>query len=105
IPGNVTNETGGAQGLPSFAIGSDDATALKSLMAKGPVKLHIELKTEMRTGLKDNNVWGTLPGTTDEEIVIFAHHDGYFEAAFDNATGSATMLGLAGYFAKIPQAQ
>ena len=37
--------------------------------------------------------------------MIFAHHDGYFEAAFDNATGSATMIGLAEYFAKIPQAQ
>jgi hypothetical protein len=65
----------------------------------------MKLATEMRANLKDASVWGTLPGATDEEIVIFAHHDGYFEAAFDNATGSATMLGLAEYFAKIPQAQ
>lgn len=105
IPGNVTNETGGAQGLPSFAIGSEDAAALKALMAKGPVKLHVELKAETREGLKDNNVWGTLPGATDEEIVIFAHHDGYFESAFDNASGNATMLGIAEYFSKVPQAE
>jgi peptidase M28-like protein len=105
LPGNVVNEAGGAQGLPSFAIGNEDAAALRKMMEKGPTKLHVKLSTEMRSNLTDSNVWGTLPGATDEEVVIFAHHDGYFEAAFDNATGSATMLGLAEYFAKIPQAQ
>jgi len=50
-------------------------------------------------------VWGSLPGTTDESIVIVAHRDGWFEGANDNGTGVATMLGLAEYFAKIPQAQ
>lgn len=105
IPGNVTNLAGGAPGLPSFAIGNQDAADLRRLMEKGPARVHIKLTTEMRPNLKDANVWGTLPGTTDEEIVIFAHHDGYFEAAFDNATGLATVFGLAEYFAKIPQAQ
>jgi hypothetical protein len=32
-----------------------------------------------------------------------AHYDGFFEAAMDNASGVATMLGLAEYFAKIPK--
>jgi hypothetical protein len=91
--------------VPTFAIGSNDATTLKSLMAKGPVKVHAKLITEERTGLKDNNVWGTLPGTTAEEIIITAHHDGQFEAAFDNASGVATMLGIAEYFSSAPQAQ
>jgi hypothetical protein len=105
IPGNVVNQAGGAPGLPSFAIGNEDAAHLKGLMEKGPVKVHLKLTTEMRANLKDASVWGTLPGATDEEIVVFAHHDGYFEAAFDNATGSATIFGLAEYFAKLPQAQ
>jgi len=105
IPGNVVNEAGGARGLPSFAIGNEDAAALRGLMEKGPTKIHLKLSTETRSNLTDSNVWGTLPGSTDEEIVIFAHHDGFFESAFDNATGSATMIGLAEYFAKIPQAQ
>lgn len=105
IPGNVTNAAGGAPGIPSFAIGNEDAAQLRSLMEKGPVKVHLRLATEMRPGLRDANVWGTLPGATEEEIVILAHHDGYFEAAFDNATGVATMMGLAEYFSKIPVAQ
>jgi Zn-dependent M28 family amino/carboxypeptidase len=42
---------------------------------------------------------------TDEKIVINAHRDGYYEAANDNATGVATLIGLAEYFAKIPKAK
>jgi hypothetical protein len=108
IPGNVTNETGGAEGLPSFAIGSEEAARLKSLMARGPVRVHLTLRTEMRPGLKDHNVWGTVRGNgplADEEVIVFAHHDGYFESAFDNASGNATMLGLAEYFAKTARAE
>src|SRR4029077_4715590 len=47
-------------------------------------------------------VWGSLPGTSDEAIFVVAHRDGWFEGATDNASGVATMLGLARDFAKIP---
>ena len=50
-------------------------------------------------------VWGTLPGATDETIYVMAHRDGWFDAATDNASGVATMIGLAEHFAKIPQAR
>ena len=104
IPGNVTNSIGAGPRVPMFAIGSDEASELKALMVKGPVRAHARLLGEERSGLTDANVWGTLLGTTAEEIIVMAHHDGYFEAALDNASGTATMLGLAEYFAKIPQA-
>ena len=55
--------------------------------------------------LKTALVWGTLPGATDETIYIIAHRDGWFEAAGDNAGGVASMIGLAEYYAKMPQAQ
>ena len=50
-------------------------------------------------------VWGTLPGETDETIYVIAHRDGFFDASGDNASGVATMLGLAEYFAKLPKSQ
>jgi hypothetical protein len=34
-----------------------------------------------------------------------AHRDGWFEGAVDNASGVATMLGIAEYFAQIPREQ
>ena len=105
IPGNVTNEAASAPGIPTFMIGNQDAAALEKMLASGAVTMHVKLTTEMRPGLKDASVWGSLPGATDEDIVIIAHHDSYFEGAFDNASGMATMLGMAEYYAKIPQAQ
>ena len=42
---------------------------------------------------------------TDETIYVIAHRDGLFDAAGDNASGVASMLGLAEYFAKIPKSQ
>jgi hypothetical protein len=91
--------------VPTLWIGTEDGNALRDLIAKGPVKVNVQLQTEMRQGLKDANVWGSLPGTTDEEIFVKAHHDGYFEAAMDNGSGVATMMAIAEYFAKVPKAQ
>ena len=104
IPGNVTNSFSPAR-VPTFAIGTTDADALQALMVKGPVTAALKLVAEERPGLTSHNVWGTLPGTSAEEILILAHHDGLFEGAFDNASGVATMLGIAEYFAKVPQAE
>ena len=107
IPGNLTQSISGpagTTGFTGFSIGSEDAARLKALMEKGPVKVQARLSTERRTGLMDANVWGTLPGTTNEDIVIMAQHDARFEGAFSNASGVATMLGLAEYFSKIPAA-
>ena len=92
-------------GVPVLSIGYEDATVLRTMIESGPVKAKTLIVGETRTGLKDANVWGTLPGATDEEILIFAHHDAYFEGAIDNASGMAVMVGLAEYFSKIPQAQ
>ena len=92
--------------IPSFSIGTDDLTALRELMEKeARVTVNLQLDVEERSGLRDASVWGELPGTTDEDIIIMAHHDAYFEGALDNASGMSVMLGLAEYFSKIPQAQ
>ena len=98
---------GGVEGVPTFSIGTGDADALRTMMEAGPVKVKALLQGETRTGLRDANVWGTLPGngTSDEDIVIFAHHDAYFEGAVDNASGMAVMVGLAEFFSKIPQGE
>ena len=46
-----------------------------------------------------------LPGATDENILVMAHTDAFFEGALDNASGIAMMLEIAGHYAAIPQAQ
>ena len=105
IPGNVQVATGGSSDVPTFTIGTEDMAAFQALMNQGTVKVHLQLGVERRAGLRDANVWGILPGTTDEDIIVMAHHDGYFESALDNASGMAVVLGLAEYFSKVPPSQ
>jgi hypothetical protein len=110
IPGNMHFQFYPVQSpVPTFALGLEDGLAVRELIAKSSagsaprVKLNLDVK--MVSNLKTATIWGSLPGTTDENIMIVAHRDGWFEGANDNGTGIATMLGIAEYFAKIPAAQ
>ena len=54
------------------------------------------LDAEITPGAPGANVVGYLAGERDgPPIVVGAHHDGWFSAAFDNATGVAAMLAIA----------
>jgi len=93
-------------GRPAFNVGWDDGKVLRDLIGAGqPVKVRMKMASEMRSGLKTASVLGTLKGTTDEDITILAHMDGYFQAALDNGSGLAVMMGLVEHFAKVPQAE
>ena len=92
--------------IPGFYMGWEDGKALREMLGQGQsVRLRMRLVTEERTGLKSQSVYGVLPGATDEEIIVMAHMDGYFEAALDNASGLSVMMSLVDHFSKIPQAQ
>jgi hypothetical protein len=121
LPGNMRNQlypqTVGAEefpavhviNVPTFALGMEDGYAVRDLIGKAaagqPPHVKIRLTIKLEPNLKTYTVWGTLPGATDETIYVMAHRDAWFEGATDNASGVATMLGVAEYFAKIPKAQ
>ena len=113
IPGNFSTQLWGSGGegpdltrVPWFSVGLDDGTALRELIDRGdPVKVRMRLSIESRTNLRPAAVFGVLPGATDEQILVIAHTDGFWEAAVDNGSGVAAMLGLAEYFSAMPKAQ
>ncbi len=91
---------------PGFFMGFEDGRTLRDLVATGqPVTVSARAETEIREGLSSPSIYGTLPGTTDETIYVMAHMDGYYDAALDNASGMAVMIGLAEQFARVPEAQ
>ncbi|HEV2597915.1 M28 family peptidase [Sphingopyxis sp.] len=104
LPGNITGhlliET---QKIPAFVIGKEDGDRVRERIESGKTSIDYSLVTETRSDLKTYQVWGELPGESDETIYVLAHRDGYFEAGLDNASGVATMLGLAEYYAAVPQ--
>jgi hypothetical protein len=109
LPGNLKTQFYPVNSkVPTFSLGQDDGFKLRDLIAASgttPARIKIRLDVDMTPNLKSATIWGSLPGTTDETIFVVAHRDGWFEGANDNAAGVATMVGLAEYFAKIPQSQ
>jgi hypothetical protein len=110
LPGNIRTQMY-PQGtkVPTFSMGLDDGQSVRDLIGQAPAgqppRISIRMDVKMVSDLKTATVWGELPGTTDENIMIVAHRDGWFEGATDDASGVATMLGIAEYYAKIPKAQ
>jgi len=111
IPGNERTQFYPVNSqVPTFSTGLKDGLAARDLIADAtiagaPPRAKISLEIDRTPGLKTGTVWATLAGTTDEQVLVVAHRDGWFEGANDNATGVATMIGLAEYFAKVPKAQ
>lgn len=106
IPGNFqTAVILRAGSLPAVSMGSEDTARLRQLLEQGPVRARLQITTETKPGLRDANVWGVLPGVSDEDIIVMAHHDSYFGGALDNASGVAVMMGLAEYFSTVPKSQ
>ncbi len=94
------------QGRPGFCVGYEDGRAILERIGRGEtVKVKIALESEERANLKTASVLGTLPGTIDEDIIVLAHMDGYFDGAIDNGSGLAVMMGLLEHFSKVPQSE
>lgn len=109
MPGNVKVEFYN-QGthVPTFQVGQQDGYAVRDMILHSPENDPPHVKINLQTAMqpaKTANIWGTLPGTTDENVYIIAHRDGFFDGASDDGTGMASLIGLAEYFAKIPKEQ
>jgi hypothetical protein len=109
IPGNQKEAVGaGTAKIPGFTLGYNDGRTVREMIEQSPnqaPRVSVSSDIEMVPGEKTSLVWGVIPGMTDEKVIINAHRDGYFEAADDNASGVATAIGLAAYFARLPKAQ
>jgi Zn-dependent M28 family amino/carboxypeptidase len=94
-------------GGPCFNIGGQDGRWLEEVMDRAAEagmsdRLHVRmaLRDEQRSGLRASNVIGVVPGDSEENIIVNAHVDGWFDGANDNADGFAIMLALATHFAR-----
>ena len=110
IPGNLRFQFYPVQSpVPTFSLGLEDGLAVRDMIARSSggaaPRVNLRLDVKMTPDLQTATIWGSLSGTTDENIMVVAHRDGWFEGANDNATGIATLLGIAEYFARIPAAQ
>ena len=83
-----------ADGLPMVYIAKETAARLRNDHLGHNVT--VTLLVEQTPRAAGHNVVGYLPGERAGPIVVGAHHDAWFRGAFDNTSGVAAMLGLAG---------
>ena len=92
--------------VPAMTISHDEGFAVREAIEHGgDVKVRMRLDVKIVPGLHTDTVLATLPGQSDETILVMAHHDAYFQGATDNASGMAMSLELARYYASLPKSQ
>jgi len=107
VPGNGQFEPeGGVRDVPNFTVSQDEGFALKDRLDNGEkVVMNLTLDVPELRDVQTEYTVATLPGASDEQIVVMTHTDGYFTAAMDNAAGMASALEIARFYAQKPQSQ
>ena len=82
--------------LPVISVARPDALLLRRLLAKGPVKLALDVRNTFDTSpYRERNVIADLPGRDPGEVVLLgAHYDSWdpAEGADDDGSGVAAVL-------------
>ena len=82
--------------LPIVSVAKPDALLLRRLLAKGPVKLSLDVRNTFDTSpYRERNVIADLPGRDASEVVLLgAHYDSWdpAEGADDDGSGVAAVL-------------
>lgn len=87
----------GPEDAPALAISQKDSLLLRNMIdASGAGEITVTLNANSVVTPKSTtyNVWGEIPGNTDDVIYMFGHYDGYYHSSFDDASGVATALGI-----------
>lgn len=83
--------------LPILSVAKEDSLLLRRLLAKGPVRLALDIRNTFEPGAyRERNVVADLPGAAqpDEVVLLGAHFDSWdpAEGANDDGSGVAAIL-------------
>lgn len=103
-PGRVNTHWGPYDGkmrsMPCMYVDNYMAAEMKSLAENGS-KASLTIKGSLTKGT-GQNIYGILPGKSEEVILVSSHHDSPFKGATEDATGVATVLAMAKTWRNIP---
>jgi hypothetical protein len=94
--------------ISALTVSPRSGRRIKALLSEGPVTGTLVLSEDAVTGPpggptrfgrwgETHNVYGVLPGTTDEVLLLVSHHDG---GAVNEASGPAVMTAVARHLAQ-----
>ncbi len=87
--------------LPALWVGKQDGVELRALAARG-AEACLALAGEASPGVM-HNVWGVLPGLSDQAILVTSHHDSPFLGAVEDGAGMAQLLAQAWAWSHVPR--
>ena len=89
--------------VPGLYLGKHDGARLRNMVkdATSPLRARLTLTGTKKRGTT-SNVVGTIPGKTDDVIIIGSHHDAPFVGGTEDASGIAVVLALARHFSQLP---
>lgn len=81
----------------TFGVSKNTSATLQALIAEdgGEAEIILDVESIVTPGGKSQNVWGEIPGKTDEVIYLMAHYDGYYHSYYDNAIGVGYLCAIA----------
>jgi len=93
---------GEARPIPGLWLSAANGDRLLEFMAAGPTRARLVVERTLQAALS-HNVTGTLPGMSDQWIIIGSHHDGPWASAVEDASGTALVLAQAHYWSRLPR--
>ena len=87
----------GPADAPAFSVSQNSAAILRELIERdgGETEIILDAESIVDFDGRSQNVWGEIPGRTDEVIYFIAHYDGYYHFYFDDACGVGSILAIA----------
>ncbi len=90
--------------IPGLWISPSSGRRLVSMLEHGPVQARMTTSARRQT-TTTHNVVASLPGVSDDWIVVASHHDGPWASAVEDASGTALVLAQARYWSAVPEHQ
>lgn len=90
--------------LPALYIGKDDGAVLRNHIESGGTSGTMVQTGTISDGVM-HNVYGVLPGKSENNILITSHHDSPYKGYSEDGTGISMVLSLARYYSRIPREQ
>ncbi len=87
--------------MPGLWIGKQDGMRLRGPARQGR-EATLTLESKKEPG-EMRNVWGVLPGASDDVILVTSHHDSPFEGASEDGSGVAQVLAQAWAWSRVPK--
>ena len=86
--------------MPGLWIGKYDGIKLREMARQGK-SAKLVLAGEIKPG-EMRNVWGVLPGKSEQVILVTSHHDSPFQGAVEDGAGVVQVLAQAWAWSKVP---